>query len=78
MLPYLPTFAVLVLACALTAYRQRRQDRAPATLDEESELRVKTADAEAAAKKFKRIFLSVYLLVMGSDWLQVSPPCPVT
>lgn len=74
MLPYLPTFAVLVLACASTAYRQHRQDRAPPKLDEESELRVKTIDAEAAAKNFKWIFLPVYLLVMGSDWLQVSPP----
>lgn len=76
MLPYLPTFAVLVLGCALTAYRQHRQDRAPPKLDEESELRTKTADAEEAAKNFKWIFLPVYLLVMGSDWLQVSPPLP--
>lgn len=72
MLPYLPTFAVLVLGCTLTAYRQHRHSRAPAKLDEESELRVKSDAAEAAAKHFKWIFLPVYLLVMGSDWLQVS------
>lgn len=47
-------------------------------VNEESELRAKTTDAEAAAKNFKWIFLPVYLLVMGSDWLQVSSLCAVT
>ena len=74
MLPYLPTFAVLVAGCALTAFRQHRHNEAPARLDEESELRAKTDEAEAAAKHFKWIFLPVYLLVMGSDWLQVGLP----
>lgn len=78
MLPYLPTFAVLVLGCALMAYCQHRQDTASPMLDEESELRAKTADAEAAARNFKWVFLPVYLLVMGSDWLQVSPACRET
>ena len=73
MLPYIPIFGVLVLACTQTAYRQHPLDRAPRKPDEETELRLKTDAAEAAAKHLKWNFLPVYLLVMGSDWLQVSP-----
>lgn len=35
-------------------------------------------DKDAEASRFQRIFLQVYLLVMGSEWLQVkSHPRPV-
>ena len=74
MLPYIPTFAVLVASCSIVAYRQHRKESTLQPEDEESELRIKSIDAEAAATRFKKIFLPVYLLVMGSDWLQVSSP----
>ncbi len=71
MLPYTPTFAAMVFICSVFGYRQYGQRAAPRDVDEESDLRIKSVDAEAAASQFKRIFLPVYLLVMGSDWLQV-------
>jgi len=71
MLPYIPSFAVLVVSCSIVAYRQHRKESAIQPEDEETELRIKSIDAEASATQFRRIFLPVYLLVMGSDWLQV-------
>lgn len=70
MLPYIPSFAVLVVSCSIVAYRQHRKESAIQPEDEETELRIKSIDAEASATQFRRIFLPVYLLVMGSDWLQ--------
>lgn len=71
MLPYVPSFAVLVISCSFVAYQQHRKQSVIQPEDEESELRIKSIDAETSASQFRRIFLPVYLLVMGSDWLQV-------
>lgn len=69
---YRTTFAVLVVGSVGLAYSQYRRDREA----------LKSADAKAgsvelnnAATAFKWKFIPVYLLVMGSDWLQaIRPP----
>jgi hypothetical protein len=40
--------------------------------DEKQEPTMYNLELENEAKKFRRTFLQVYLLVMGSEWLQVS------
>lgn len=72
---YQVTFAILVLGTGYVAYRHHRREFWPReTPDEESELQFKSLEAEASAARFKRTFIPVYLLVMGSDWLQVCDP----
>jgi hypothetical protein len=69
---YQVTFSVLVLGTGYVAYRHHADDfkpRAPPIDDDEDQSSIQS---ESAARSFKRIFLPVYLLVMASDWLQVS------
>lgn len=64
---FLSTFIVLVLCCGYLGLNEYRK-----------EVRVKPSENESLqensaiiAARFKSTFLTVYLLVMASDWLQV-------
>jgi hypothetical protein len=66
------TFAVLSLCGGFLAYTQHKDDFdtvQPKDTDGSTLSRVE--DLETAASHFKKTFLPVYLLIMGSDWLQV-------
>ncbi len=68
---YSSTFAVLGVASAALAYKQHRPNAESSLPSKEAEAESQTPDLPAIAKRFKWTFLSVYLLVMGADWLQV-------
>jgi hypothetical protein len=61
-------FTLLVSLCGLLTWRQYH-------VGEEPEVKAltqpsPTPNAKAEASQFTRLFLTVYCLVMGSDWLQ--------
>jgi hypothetical protein len=61
-------FTLLVSLCGLLTWRQYH-------VGEEPEVKAltqpsATPNAKAEASQFTRLFLTVYCLVMGSDWLQ--------
>lgn len=62
-------FAVLVVSCIVLTWRQYT---AKSTTPEEKALvdNATTPQAKADASRFVYLFLLVYCLVMGSDWLQ--------
>lgn len=68
---YQLTFAVLVVCSCGLAYTQHRSDL-------KSDYGDQPADINRAAKRFRWLFIPVYLLVMGSDWLQVRPRSPLS
>ena len=61
-------FTLLVSLCGLLTWRQYHAEQKP----EEKALTQPpvTPHAKAEASQFTRLFLTVYCLVMGSDWLQ--------
>ncbi|QSZ36275.1 hypothetical protein DSL72_007401 [Monilinia vaccinii-corymbosi] len=61
-------FLVLISACALLTWRQYRMKEQSAA--DERNTDVATPLAKAEASRFTKLFLSVYCLVMASDWLQ--------
>lgn len=72
---YLLTFAFLSLACALLAYSQHRCTAQPSAAHKgpkahTSQDAATAAAAAVSARRFRRRFLGVYLLVAASDWLQ--------
>ena len=67
---YQVTFAVLVISSCWLAWIQHRHEfQAPPSKDAESEAQVHELHGDPS--RFRKIFIPVYLLVMGSDWLQV-------
>jgi MFS family permease len=63
------TFAVFLVICCWSAwYRHRQQSRA---LPVKEAVNGSLLESHGDPRKFRKIFLTVYLLVMGSDWLQV-------
>lgn len=68
---YQLTFAVLDLGTGYVAFRHQKPESWPrGAPDEEGELRSKRLEAEASATRFKMIFITVYLLVMGLTGLK--------
>jgi hypothetical protein len=67
---YTVTFAVLALSSGLLAYRQHRDDDALRQPKDDA-AEAQSVDLQSIATRFKRVFLPVYCLIMGSDWLQV-------
>lgn len=66
---YQLTFAVLVItSCYLAWTHHRHELKAPPS--KEASLGG-VLESHGDPKRFRRIFMLVYLLVMGSDWLQV-------
>ena len=66
---YDSAFLLLVTGCGLLSWRQYYTgEKTP----EEKSLNQSmiTPRAKAEASQFTRLFLTVYCLVMGSDWLQ--------
>ena len=65
---YDAAFVMLVSTCGLLTWRQYNVEKKP----EEKALNQTpvTPHAQAEAGKFKALFLTVYCLVMGADWLQ--------
>jgi hypothetical protein len=62
-------FLVLIVACGTLTWRQYyNAEEAPETKSLTRD--AITPRAKAEASKFTRLFLTVYCLVMGSDWLQ--------
>lgn len=67
---YRTTFAVLVVGSVGLAYSQYRRDR-----EALKDAKAGSVELNNAATAFKWKFIPVYLLVMGSDWLQaIRPP----
>ena len=71
---YKPSFLALIAGCGILTWQQyRRQEpneAKTALLNSEPP----NPEAKALAKKFTRLFLAVYMLVMGADFLQVRHP----
>jgi hypothetical protein len=67
---YQLSFAVLVIiSCGLTWAHHKHELKAPPSSKEATLGGV--LESHGDPKRFRRIFIPVYLLVMGSDWLQV-------
>ena len=67
---YQLTFAVLVItSCWLAWTHHKHELKAPPS--REATLEGSVLETHGDPKQFRRIFIPVYLLVMGSDWLQV-------
>lgn len=64
---YRTTLAVLIAASVALAYSQYHRDKEASRTKESGSRSVELDDA---ASQFKEQFIPVYLLVMGSDWLQ--------
>lgn len=62
---YRTTFAVLVVASVGLAYSQYQRDK-----EALKDAKAGSVELNNAATSFKWKFIPVYLLVMGSDWLQ--------
>ncbi|KAI9673045.1 MAG: hypothetical protein M1817_003209 [Caeruleum heppii] len=62
-------FVALILTCAFLKYRQHQQET-QTRLDRELDDGVKHSEKRPEADHFTKLFLVVYLLVMGADWLQ--------
>lgn len=69
---YESTFLGLIVGCGILTWQQYRRQEVDgakiALLDNDGPSRPQSRDV---AKKFTRLFLVVYMLVMGADWLQV-------
>jgi hypothetical protein len=72
---YQITFAVLVIASCWLAWTQHRHELRPPP-SKEGETEAQTDKGHGDPGQFRRIFIPVYLLVMGSDWLQVLHSIP--
>jgi hypothetical protein len=72
---YQLTFAVLVvISCWLALAHHKHELKTPPSSTGATETTGATGgvlESHGNPKRFRRIFLLVYLLVMGSDWLQV-------
>jgi hypothetical protein len=69
---YQVTFVVLVLGSGYVAYHHHKDDIwSQESSGEEGRAQTKNPKIEASATQFKKVFIPVYMLVMGSDWLQV-------
>jgi hypothetical protein len=69
---YQATFFVLVLGSGYVAYNHHKDEiwfQEPS--DEDNRAQTKSLKLEASAAQFKKAFIPVYMLIMGSDWLQV-------
>lgn len=64
-------FIALIIGCGLLKYRQRQQD-AQTLAEKQSDGEALDLGGQVEADNFQKSFLIVYMLVMGSDWLQVS------
>jgi hypothetical protein len=64
---YRTTFGVLVAGSVALAYSQYQRDKIASRADDG---RSGSVELNNAATVFKKTFIPVYLLVMGSDWLQ--------
>jgi hypothetical protein len=68
---YDSAFLSLISGCALLTWRQYHTGQGPS--EEKNPARSVTPQAKAEASKFSVLFLTVYSLVMASDWLQGKP-----
>jgi hypothetical protein len=64
---YQVSFVVLVITSGWLAWTQHKHELLPPS-SKESEAE---GQAHGDPNRFRNIFIPVYLLVMGSDWLQV-------
>ena len=74
---YQVTFVVLVLGSSYVAYHHHKDEiwsQEPS--GDEDRAQAKNLKIEASAAQFKKVFIPVYMLVMGSDWLQVCDRTP--
>ncbi|KAI9702840.1 MAG: hypothetical protein M1836_008054 [Candelina mexicana] len=62
-------FGFLVVLCALLTWRRHQRD-AELAAETDSEGETPSQSQKAEASRFTKLFLIVYLLVMGADWLQ--------
>jgi hypothetical protein len=65
------TFAVLLVACGWSGWSRHRQQSKMQS--EKGEVGAGLLEGHGDPRRFRNIFMAVYLLVMGSDWLQVLP-----
>ena len=68
---YDSAFLVLISACGLLTWQQYNKKN-ETSLDDKvlTQQNAVTPRAKAGASQFTRLFLTVYSLVMASDWLQ--------
>ena len=66
---YRITFAVLLVTCCWSVWSWHSGQ--PKTQPEKEEVEPGLLKAHGDPRRFRKTFLAVYLLVMGSDWLQV-------
>lgn len=72
---YQVTFTALVISSCCLAWTQHGHKlQAPPAQDAESEAQVYELHSDLS--RFRKNFIPVYLLVMGSDWLQVCARFP--
>ncbi|KAI9818838.1 MAG: hypothetical protein M1827_007659 [Pycnora praestabilis] len=62
-------FAVLILACAFLTWRRYQRD-VEVEAEKEYDDEAPSQQQKAEARSFTTLFLAVYMLVMGADWLQ--------
>lgn len=67
---YQITFAVLVITSGWLAWTQHKHELWP-PLSKETKSELHTHESHGDPNRFRKTFIPVYLLVMGSDWLQV-------
>jgi hypothetical protein len=68
---YQVTFVVLCIGSGWLAWLQHKHElRSPPSKEGETE--AQSHEPHGDPNKFRKIFIPVYLLVMGSDWLQVN------
>jgi hypothetical protein len=68
---YQITFTVLVITSGWLAWTQHKHELRP-PLPKEDESEEQAHESHGDPNRFRKIFIPVYLLVMGSDWLQVT------
>jgi hypothetical protein len=68
---YQVSFAVLVIASGWLAWKQHKHELQHPS-PEEASPEVHSHEPHGDPNQFREIFTPVYLLVMGSDWLQVA------
>ena len=68
-------FGVLATSCIILTWRQYTAKSITSEQKEEADSAI-TPKAKAEASRFVYLFLLVYCLVMGSDWLQGTTPKP--
>jgi hypothetical protein len=69
---YQVTFAVLVIGSCWLAWTHHKRELRTISAAREEGLESQAFENHGDPKKFRRTFIPVYLLIMGSDWLQVS------